>query len=239
MRFSVVSNVLVAAIAATIGVAHAKLAPAPAVEPAKVEAEKKKKADAAKKEAEALARAQDRVVEHYKRSKGLIPEKAEAPAKKRHAAARIEKLTCMLGTEDRHARIGVELKNGHVESFAYYSKWKPRTCSVEHKREEAYSKWQDSGRFTTVVSEKGRFLIENRGRSVHFIFHDVDRMFYCGMEGVIRGTLTVTRGKKDCVLAGVMDEDSDARPTIGAAPASLSATASGAGAPPQPCTGKC
>ena len=117
MRFSVVSNVLVAAIAATIGVAHAKLAPAPAVEPAKVEAEKKKKADAAKKEAEALARAQDRVVEHYKRSKGLIPEKAEAPAKKRHAAARIEKLTCMLGTEDRHARIGVELKNGHVESF--------------------------------------------------------------------------------------------------------------------------
>ena len=139
-------------------------------------------------------------------------------AKKRYAAPRIEKLTCMLGSEDRHARIGVELKGGRVESFAYYSKWKPRTCSVAHKRDDAYSQWDDTGRFTTVVTEKGRFLIENRGRDVHFIFHDVDRMFYCGMEGVIRGTLTVTRGRKECVLAGVMDEDSDNTPTLAAAP---------------------
>ena len=239
MRFAVASKALVMVLAGTRGAAHAKLAPAPvlAQESAKVEAEKKKKAEAAKKEAEALARAQDRVVAHYKRSKGLIPEDAGAPARKKHAAARIEKLTCMLGTEDRHARIGVELRNGHVESFAYYSKWKPRTCSVAHKRDGPYSKWQDSGRFTTVVSEKGRFLIENRGRSVHFIFHDVDRMFYCGMEGVIRGTLTVTRGKKDCVLAGVMDEESDGSPTLASNPDRVPVPVQSA--PSRGCTGKC
>src|SRR4051794_2354991 len=41
-----------------------------------------------------------------------------------------ETLTCRNGTEDRHARIGVVLIGGKVESFAYYSKWKPRTCSI-------------------------------------------------------------------------------------------------------------
>lgn len=237
MRFPATSKALVVLLVGTMGAVHAKLPAPPAPDPVKVEAEKKKKAAAAKKEAEALAKAQDRVVEHYKKSKGLLPEKAEAPARKRHAAARIEKLTCMLGSEDRHARIGVELKGGRVESFAYYSKWKPRTCSVAHKREEAYSKWNDTGRFTTVVSEKGRFLIENRGRSVHFIFHDVDRMFYCGMEGVIRGTLTVTRGQKACVLAGVMDEDSDGSPTLASAPDRVPVPAQSAS--PQGCTGKC
>jgi hypothetical protein len=87
------------------------------------------------------------------------------------------------------------------------------------------------------VSEKGRFLIENRGRSVHFIFHDVDRMFYCGMEGVIRGTLTVTRGKKACVLAGVMDEESDSSPTLASAPERVPTPAQSAS--PGACTGKC
>lgn len=237
MRFSATSKVFAVLLVGTMGAAHAKLPAPPAPDPVKVEAEKKKTAEAAKKEAEALARAQDRAVLHYKKSKGLLPEKAEAPPKKRHTAARIEKLTCMLGTEDRHARIGVELKNGHVESFAYYSKWKPRTCSVAHKRDGPYSKWNDTGRFTTVVSEKGRFLIENRGRSVHFIFHDVDRMFYCGMEGVIRGTLTVTRGKKACVLAGVMDEDSDSSPTLASAPDRVPVPAQSG--TPRGCTGNC
>src|SRR4051812_10342798 len=45
-----------------------------------------------------------------------------------------ETLTCRDGTEDRHARIGVVLRGGAVDSFAYYSKWKPRTCSIYLRR---------------------------------------------------------------------------------------------------------
>lgn len=120
---------------------------------------------------------------------------------------KVEKLTCKLGTEDRHARIAVEVRDDRVESFAYYSKWKPRTCSVHVQRDDAYSDWEDVGRFTAVFTDKGGFLIENRPEDVHFLFRNVDRMFYCGMEGSITGTLTVIRGKEECVLEGVMDEE--------------------------------
>ncbi len=125
----------------------------------------------------------------------------------RKAARKVEHLSCMLGTEDRHARIAVEMVNGTVQSFAYYSKWKPRTCSVYIVRDDAYSKWQDNGRLTTVTTEKGDFLIENRRQNVHFIFRDVERERYCGADGKINGTLTVWRGKSQCELNGVMDDD--------------------------------
>ncbi|MBI4195217.1 MAG: hypothetical protein HY526_09070 [Betaproteobacteria bacterium] len=131
---------------------------------------------------------------------------AEKKAAKRVAARKVERLTCMLGTEDRQARIAVEVIGGRVQSFAYYSKKKPRTCSVHIQRDDAYSKWHDEGRFTRVSTENGDFLIENRKRDVHFLFREVDRMAYCGMDvGKINGSLIVTRGKRDCVLDGLMD----------------------------------
>jgi len=134
---------------------------------------------------------------------------AVAAEKKTHrkAARKVERLSCMLGTEDRHARIAVEVVNGAVQNFAYYSKWKPRTCSVYIVRDDAYSKWQDNGRLTTVTTDKGDFLIENRRQNVHFIFKDVERERYCGADGKINGTLTVWRGKSQCELNGVMDDD--------------------------------
>jgi hypothetical protein len=120
--------------------------------------------------------------------------------------AKLEKLTCMRGTEDEHARIAVEVLGGRVQSFAYYSKKKPRTCSVHVQREDAYSKWSDEGRFTKVTTENGDFLIENRPKDVKFLFRDVDRMHYCGMNiGRINGTLTVTRGKRECAVENLMD----------------------------------
>lgn len=127
------------------------------------------------------------------------------PARK--AVKKIERLSCKLGTEDRHARIAVEVINGSVQNFAYYSKWKPRTCSVAIERDDAYSKWRDNGHLTTVTTEKGTFLIENSRNNVHFIFRDVERERYCGAAGMINGTLTVWRGKSQCELNGVMDDD--------------------------------
>lgn len=131
---------------------------------------------------------------------------------------RLEKLSCKLGTEDRHARIAVELIGGRTKSIAYYSKWKPRTCSVHIVRDDAYSKWQDTGSVTvvTLIEEKGSFLIDHEKRYVKFLFRDIDRERFCGMEGKITGSLTVTRGKDRCELDGVMDEPSEPKTTAAA-----------------------
>jgi hypothetical protein len=38
---------------------------------------------------------------------------------------------------------------GRTDSFAYYSKWKPRTCSIYLQRQrDPYSKWTDKGSVT-------------------------------------------------------------------------------------------
>ncbi len=135
---------------------------------------------------------------------------------------KLEKLSCKLGSEDRHARIAVEVVGGRVKSIAYYSKWKPRTCSVHIVRDDAYSKWEDTGSITVVTlnEEKGSFLIDADRSKVKFLFRDIDRERFCGMEGKITGSLTVTRGKSICELEGVMDEGQDSvlRGTADAAP---------------------
>ena len=85
------------------------------------------------------------------------------PKKNPPLRGKLEKLSCKLGSEDRHARIAVELIGGRVKSLAYYSKWKPRTCSVHIVRDDAYSKWEDTGSVTVVTlkEEKGAFLIDS------------------------------------------------------------------------------
>src|SRR5215210_4697385 len=72
-----------------------------------------------------------------------------------------EVLACRLGTEDRHARIAVVLVGGKTDSFAYYSKWKPRTCSIYLQRNRDKSKWLDKGNVTTVNVDRGSVLIEH------------------------------------------------------------------------------
>jgi hypothetical protein len=130
---------------------------------------------------------------------------AEKKKPVRKPAGRTETLACRLGTEDRHARIAVVVIKGRTDSFAYYSKWKPRTCSIYLQRDrDSYSKWADNGDVTTVNLEKGAFLIEHKSKpgEYHFIFRDIDRERYCGMDGVINGSLTIKRGNDKCVLDG-------------------------------------
>ena len=135
----------------------------------------------------------------------VAAEKKEArPKEETRLKGKTEVLACRLGTEDRHARIAVVLIGGKTDSFAYYSKWKPRTCSVYLQRlRDPYSKWADNGNITTVSIDKGAFLIEHRKNGeYHFIFRDVDRERYCGMDGVINGSLTIRKGSEACVLDG-------------------------------------
>ena len=100
------------------------------------------------------------------------------------------------------------LHDGRVNRFAYYSKWKPRTCSMEVERDDAYSKWEDTGNVTvvTLIEDKGAFLIDHERNRYHFIFREIDRVRYCGMEGKVSGSLTIYRGKPQCVLEGVMEK---------------------------------
>ena len=140
--------------------------------------------------------------------KAALKSRAE-PAAKPAPALRgpTETLACRDGTEDRHARIGVVLIGGKVDSFAYYSKWKPRTCSVYLQRNrDGYSKWTDKGNVTSVGLERGSFTIEHHKGEYRFVFRDVDRERYCGMDGTINGTLTIRKGSERCELAGVMEE---------------------------------
>jgi hypothetical protein len=122
------------------------------------------------------------------------------------AAKNEEVLTCRLGSEDRHARIAVVLVGGKTDSFAYYSKWKPRTCSIYLQRNRDRSKWSDKGNVTTINVERGSFLIEHKKGEYHFVFRDIDRQRYCGMDGQINGTLTIRKDSEQCELAGIMEE---------------------------------
>jgi len=196
-----------AEIAAASAAAMKKQAGAAAAAAAKAKAGAKHEGDGraaklAKKEAQALARAQDRVVAYYKRSLGIGTDTVAAKPVKR-----IEKLACFTGVRDRHARIGVQLVNGKVDYFAYYSKWKPRTCSIVAERNGPYSHWEENGGTlkVTLVDNMGAFTINRKGGSYRFVFRNIDRMRYCGMSGKINGSLTVMRGESTCVVQGVMD----------------------------------
>ena len=120
----------------------------------------------------------------------------------------IERIDCMSGEPDWHARIAFEAQGGQVLSFAYYSIWKPRTCSLEVKRNAAGTKWRMTpDGAVRVHTSQGRFLIRTSADAYVFEFENVRRQKFCGMPGEINGTMTVKRGsvKPECSVAGIMD----------------------------------
>lgn len=159
-----------------------------------------------------------------------VPEQASAPVKEEKVAKAVvppaikpakpqarsieklsgpvEELTCFAGVRDQHARIGVRLVGEKVDYFAFYSKRKPRTCSIDIGRNSPVGRWEDNGTSSkiTLLENSGVLVVHrNGGGSYRFDFKDVDRMKYCGMEGEINGSLTVTRGQKKCLVTGIMN----------------------------------
>jgi hypothetical protein len=119
-----------------------------------------------------------------------------------------ERIDCLTGTPDWHARIAFEAQDGRVLGFAYYSKWKPRTCSIEFMRDTAGSKWHMAADGAVRVdAPQGRFLIRTSAEAYVFEFEHVQRRKFCGMPGEINGTMTIKRGsgKPQCSAAGIMD----------------------------------
>lgn len=157
---------------------------------------------------------------------------APVSAVRRAPRGPVEKYDCKIGSEDEHARIAVLAQGGEVQSVAYYSKWKPRTCSVHLQRGDAYSRWNDTGDATTVTTEYGDFLIQSSRSEYQLFFREVDRMHYCGMMGKLNGSMTVTRSpKSQCSVVGVMDRNETEALDTHAAANTAPLAASGATSP--------
>ena len=120
----------------------------------------------------------------------------------------IERFDCLTGTPLWHARIAFEAEGGQVLGFAYYSKWRPRTCSIDFMRNAAGSKWQTSADGTVHVNTpQGRFHIRTSAEAYVFEFEHVKRQKFCGMPGEINGRMTIQRGSStpQCSATGIMD----------------------------------
>lgn len=123
-------------------------------------------------------------------------------------AGAYERFDCMNGVDDLHARMAFEARGGRVVNFAYYSKWKPRTCALDFSRTSPGTKWRlTPDGATRVHTPEGRFLIRTLKDAYVFEFEQVRRGRFCGMPGDINGTMTIKRGvrKPECSVSGIMD----------------------------------
>lgn len=139
---------------------------------------------------------------------------ADVPGDKPLPALRgvAERIDCMTGEENLHARIAFEALGGQVTYFAYYSKWKPRTCSLDFARNASGTNWRlTPDGATRVHTPQGRFLISTRADAYVFEFEQVQRQKFCGMSGQINGSMTVKRGAgtPECSVVGIMDANDE------------------------------
>lgn len=127
---------------------------------------------------------------------------------------RVEQIDCKTGVEDLHARMALEARGGQIASFAYYSKRRPRTCSMDMRRDDPAIKWRLTSEGTTrVQTPNGLFLIRALSNAYEFEFFNVERQKFCGMDGYINGTMTIRRkhSKPECSVAGLLDREDAAQ----------------------------
>jgi len=131
----------------------------------------------------------------------------DRPAPVAVAKGTLERIDCKHGGEDLHARMAFEARGGQIANFAYYSKWKPRTCALDFARNSPGTKWRVTpDGATRVHTPEGRFLIRTRSDAYVFEFEQVQRGRFCGMPGEINGTMTITRGRNNaCTVSGILD----------------------------------
>lgn len=151
-----------------------------------------------------------------------LPEEADRMAdvpgdqKPQSLIGKVEQIDCKTGVEDLHARMAIEARGGQVASFAFYSKRKPRTCSLDVARDTPYVKWRQAADGTTRVQTlHGPILIRTLHDGFEFEFQNVARQKICGMEGYLNGTMTIKHkgSKTECSVAGLLDRRGSAQRT--------------------------
>jgi hypothetical protein len=124
----------------------------------------------------------------------------------------LERIDCTSGVENLHARMALEARGGQVASFAYYSRWTPRTCALDFERDDPKTKWRlmpDGA--TRVQTPQGIFVIRTHAESYIFEFQKIPRQKFCGMLGTIDGTMTILRNTQPpaCAAVGVLDANDE------------------------------
>ncbi len=124
----------------------------------------------------------------------------------------LERIDCTSGVEDLHARMAFEARGGQVANFAYYSKWKPRTCALDFDRADPKVKWRlmpDGA--TRVQMPQGIFVLRTSAESYIFEFRNIARQKFCGMLGNINGAMTIQRKTQPpaCSVEGVLDANDE------------------------------
>jgi len=124
------------------------------------------------------------------------------------AKGKLERIDCLSGKEDLHARMALEARGGQVTNFAYYSRWSFKTCSIHLDQRDAKIRWRrtDDGA-TRVQTPHGSFLIRADADSYRFEFHNVERMKFCGMYGRMSGEMVIKRRSDPprCEAQGILD----------------------------------
>lgn len=129
-------------------------------------------------------------------------------------AGEIEQIDCKVGVEDLQARMALEARGGQIAGFSYYSKWRPRTCSIDMQQDNPAIKWRlTADGATRVQTPHGSFLIHAEADAYVFEFLDVERRKFCGMDGYTNGTMTIKRrgSRPECSVAGLLDREGLAR----------------------------
>jgi len=108
------------------------------------------------------------------------------------------RMQCKVGPYEKQTRFVMETAKGKPVYIAYWSSNGPFRCSFESRPQDGYATWMDASAGTVVKLIKGTVLIENQGSTYFITARDVDRMTYCGTDGLINGVLTVPRNGGEC-----------------------------------------
>jgi hypothetical protein len=126
--------------------------------------------------------------------------KGKQAAKAKRAVAQGPKVRhqCKVGPYEKQTRLVMETVKDKPIYIAYWSSNGPFHCSFETWPEDGRAHWVDSSAGTVINLISGTMLIERNGDKYFVHAREVDRMPYCGTEGLISGVLTVPLKKGQC-----------------------------------------
>lgn len=130
---------------------------------------------------------------------------AQQPPAKKPAASRPvakgpakQRFQCKVGPYEKQTRLVMETVRGVPTYLAYWSSNGPFHCSFESWPGDGRATWVRSSVGTVINLISGTMLIERQGDNFFIRAREIDRMPYCGTDGVISGILTVPARKGEC-----------------------------------------
>ncbi len=117
------------------------------------------------------------------------------------------RMQCKIGPYEKQTRFVMETAKGKPVYVAYWSSNGPFRCSFESRPQDGYAQWLESSAGTVVKLVKGVLLIEQNGGNYFVTARDVDRMTYCGTDGLINGILTVPQKGGECTWKELTSEE--------------------------------